>query len=114
MRVFDRAAAGVDRVGGLEVARWEQYALGDRLPFRAMWFSVPPGSRSALDRHPEIELSLVVSGSAGIEAGGTVAEVAAGSSYLLDGDEAHVVHNRSATEPLVVFSAYWTPVGSDA
>jgi mannose-6-phosphate isomerase-like protein (cupin superfamily) len=112
VRVFDRTAAGTHQVGGLEVARWEQYSLGDRLPFQAMWYSVPPGSRSSLDQHPEVELSLVVSGSAAVEVGGSVTEVAAGSSYLLDSNEAHVVHNRSATEPLVVFSAYWMPAGS--
>ncbi len=114
MRVFDRATADTYRVAAVEVARWEQYSLGDRMPFQAMWYSVPPNSRGPRDQHPEVELSVVLTGSAAVEAGGTVTEVPAGSSFLLDSNEAHVVHNRSATEPLQVFSAYWMPVGSDA
>jgi quercetin dioxygenase-like cupin family protein len=114
VRVFDRAAADTYRVGGVQVARWEQYSLDGLLPFQAMWYTVPPGSAGPRDQHPEMELSVVMSGSAGVEAGGTVTEVPAGSSFLLAADEAHTVHNRSATEPLVVFSAYWMPAGPDA
>jgi quercetin dioxygenase-like cupin family protein len=113
VRVFDRAAADSYRVAGVEVARWEQYSLDGLMPFQAMWYSVPPGAVGPRDQHPEVELSLVVSGSAGVEVGGTVAEVAAGSSFLLASNEAHIVHNRSTTEPLLVFSAYWMPEGTD-
>jgi quercetin dioxygenase-like cupin family protein len=112
VHVFDRAVAGSVRVGTVDVSRWEQYALGELMPFQAMWYSVPPGSKSPQDRHPEVELSVVLTGSATVEAGGAVVEVPAGSSFLLPADEAHVVHNRSATESLVVFSAYWLPGGA--
>src|SRR5262249_61790576 len=112
MRTFDKAAAGTYLVDRVEVARWEQYSLGDRLPFQAMWYTVPPDSSSPRDCHPEPELSLVVSGTAAVETGGTVTEVPHGSAFLLDSEEAHVVHNPSADQPLVVFSAYWMPAAA--
>ena len=37
-----------------------------------------------------------------------------GSAFLLDSEEAHVVHNRSTEAPLVVFSAYWMPAAAGA
>src|SRR5215468_9122699 len=111
MRTFDKGAADTYLVDRITVARWEQYSLGGSLPFQAMWYTVPPDSSSPRDRHPEVELSLVVSGSAVVEAGGAVTEVPHGSAFLLDSQEAHVVHNRSTDQPLVVFSAYWMPTG---
>jgi len=114
MRTFDKGAADTYRVDRVTVARWEQYSLGDRLPFQAMWYTVPPDSSSPRDCHPEVELSLVVSGSAAVEAGGTITEVPHGSAFLLASQEAHVVHNRSADQPLVVFSAYWMPAEAPA
>lgn len=108
MRVIDRADAVPSQVGAVEVSRWEQYGL-DGLPFGAMWYSVPPASHSRPDRHPEVELSLVLSGAATVHVDGEVREVAAGAAFLLSADTEHVVHNRSVTEPLVVFSAYWLP-----
>src|SRR5215470_2540659 len=112
MRTFDKGAADTYLVDRVTVARWEQYSLGGSLPFQAMWYTVPPDSSSPRDCHPEVELSLVVSGSAAVEAGGTVTEVPPGSAFLLDSQEAHVVHNRSTDQPLVVFSAYWMPTGA--
>ena len=109
MRKFDKNAADTYLVEAVRVARWEQYSLGDRLPFHAMWYTVPPSSSSPRDRHAEVELSIVVSGSAAVEAGGTITEVDDGSAFLLDSEEAHVVHNRCTERPLVVFSAYWMP-----
>lgn len=107
MRVFDRDSAILVRAGVVDVARWEQFDVS--LPFSAMWYTVPPGGSSPRDRHPEIELSVVLDGTAVVEvAGADAVEVAAGSSFLLAGDEAHVVHNPSS-RPLVVFSAYWMP-----
>src|SRR5215470_8325438 len=114
MRTFDKGAADTYLVDRVTVARWEQYSLGGSLPFQAMWYTVPPDSSSPRDCHPEVELSLVVSGSAAVEAGGAITEVPPGSAFLLDSQEAHVVHNRSAEQPLVVFSAYWMPAGAPA
>lgn len=94
--------------GGVDVTRWEQFGLADTLPFQAMWYSVPPRSSSPTDRHPELELSVVVDGTAAVEAGGRVTEVAQGSCFLLDSDEPHVIHNRSDT-PLRVFTTFWMP-----
>ena len=109
MRLFARERALTSAIGPVDVARWEQYELDDTLPFQAMWYTVAPQSSPPPDCHPELELSLVISGVACVEASGAITEVAAGSSFLLDSGEQHVIHNRSSDEPLVVFSAYWMP-----
>ena len=110
MRHFVSATADSYAVGVVDVARWEQYGLDGTLPFQAMWYSVPPRSSSPQDRHPEVELSVVVSGTASVETGGEVTDVAQGSCFLLDSEEAHVIHNRSSDEPLRVFTTYWMPL----
>jgi mannose-6-phosphate isomerase-like protein (cupin superfamily) len=112
MRIFDKQAADSYMVSDIEVVRWEQYGLGDSLPFGGMWYTVPPGSVSPPDCHPDIELSFVMSGSAAIEAGGRLVEVGQGNAFLLDSGETHIVHNRSDVRPLLVFSAYWMPAGA--
>lgn len=109
MRTFDNTTADTYVVGDIEVVRWEQYGLGDRMPFHAMWYVVPPGSSSPIDCHPELELSIVVSGCAVVQGGEDSGEVRQGGAFLLDGDEDHSVRNRSLDEPLIVFSAYWMP-----
>jgi mannose-6-phosphate isomerase-like protein (cupin superfamily) len=109
MRTFDNTTAKTAMVQDVAVARWEQYSLGDCMPFDTMWYTVPPGSTSPPDCHPELELSVVVTGSAAVEAGGRVAEVDQGSAFLLESGETHIVHNRSDDQPLLVFSTYWMP-----
>lgn len=110
MRTFETSSTEFAQVGPIEVARWEQYGITEALPFGAMWYSVPAGGSSVRDCHPEPELSIVISGHASVEAGGTTTDVAAGSAFLLDSDEAHIVHNRAADGPLMIFSAYWMPI----
>lgn len=112
MRHFVSETADSHPVGVVDVARWEQYGLDGTLPFQAMWYSVPPASSSPQDRHPEVELSVVVSGTASVETGGRVTDVAQGSCFLLDSEEAHVIHNRSADEPLRVFTTFWMPLAT--
>jgi quercetin dioxygenase-like cupin family protein len=109
MRKFDNTTADTYAVGDVEVARWEQYGLGDVMPFNAMWYVVPPGSSSPVDRHPELELSIVVSGCALVQGGDDSTEVTQGGAFLLESDEDHMVRNRSTKHPLVIFSAYWMP-----
>jgi mannose-6-phosphate isomerase-like protein (cupin superfamily) len=111
MRAFHRRTSVHDPVGAVSVARWQQFGIAPSMPFDAMWYSVPPGESSPVDVHPEREVSLVVSGIADVESGGRLTRVSTGDAFLLDGDEPHQVHNRSADEPLVVFSAYWMPTG---
>ncbi len=108
MRHLARESAESYPVGVVDVARWEQFGLGDLLPFQAMWYSVPPGSSSPQDQHPELELSVVVSGTAVVEASGERTEVAAGSCFLLGSEEAHVIHNPAGT-PLQIFTTFWMP-----
>lgn len=110
MRHFASDSAASSPVGVVDVARWEQYALQDTMPFQAMWYTVPPESSGPRDCHPEIELSIVVNGTASVEASGEVKDVPRGGAFLLDSEEAHIIHNRSADEPLIVFSAYWMPL----
>ena len=114
MRHFVSDSAESYSVGEVDVARWEQYGLDDVMPFNAMWYTVPPGASSPRDCHPELELSVVIDGTAAVEASGRITEVRKGSCFLLDGDEAHVIHNRSADEPVVVFTTYWMPLGHKA
>jgi mannose-6-phosphate isomerase-like protein (cupin superfamily) len=110
MRHFVSGSAESYAVGVVDVARWEQYGLDGTLPFQAMWYTVPPNSSSPRDCHPEMELSVVISGTASVEAGGAITEVAPGSCFLLDSEEAHVIHNRDDAVPLFIFTTYWMPL----
>lgn len=113
MRTFDLITGESLFVKDLRVVRWEQYELDREMPFQAMWYSVPPGSESPLDQHPELELSIVVAGTAHVLAGDAVHEITQGNAFLLSSTEAHVVQNRSKDEQLTVFSAYWMPVATE-
>jgi mannose-6-phosphate isomerase-like protein (cupin superfamily) len=109
MRHFAGDSAESYAVGVVDVVRWEQFGLGSTLPFQAMWYSVPPESSSPTDCHPEVELSVVLAGTASVEAGGRVTDVPQGDCFLLDSAEPHVIHNRSADLPLRVFTTFWMP-----
>jgi uncharacterized cupin superfamily protein len=109
MRTFETGSTEFAQVGPVTVARWEQqYDIDGKLPFGAMWYTVPAGVASSRDCHPELELSIVVSGSATVEASGTLTEVSTGMAFLLDSEEAHIIHNRT-DQPVTIFSAYWMP-----
>ncbi len=116
MRTFNPGTTDFGQVGPITVARWEQhYPIGDgEMPFGAMWYSVPTGGSSVRDQHPEPELSIVMTGVAHVEAGGEITEVPAGQAFLLDSEEAHIIHNRTDDQPLMIFSAYWMPLDGDA
>src|SRR5664279_921646 len=106
MRTFDSGKSEFGQSGPIQVARWEQYQIGTGMPFGAMWYTVPPGASSLRDCHPEPELSIVVAGTGFVEVATGITEVGVGSAFLLDSEEAHVVHNRTADAPLTLFSAY--------
>ena len=111
MRTFETSRTEFQQVGPVTVARWEQYRIGEGvMPFGAMWYTVPPASSSARDCHPELELSIVVAGTAHVEVGGAITEIGAGNAFLLDSEEAHIVHNRDADQPVMIFSGYWMPL----
>jgi uncharacterized cupin superfamily protein len=101
-------------VGVVQVFPWDKFSLGHRLPFGAQWYTLPPGSTSPRDCHPEVELSVVVSGTASVEASGVITDVAAGGAFLLGSGEAHVIHNRSGDQPLMVFTTFWMPLEGSA
>lgn len=113
MRGFDSKSADLAPEFGIMAGRWAQYeGIGD-MPFGAMWCVVPPGGRSNTDRHPERELVVVVQGGVDVQASGRTESAVAGGAVLLDGEEAHVLVNRSAEDPLVVLSLYWLAPGTD-
>jgi quercetin dioxygenase-like cupin family protein len=85
--------------------------MGD-LPFGAMWCVIPPGEQSNTDCHPERELVVVVSGSVEVQASGRRESASPGDAVLLDGEEAHVLVNQSASDPFVALSVYWEPAES--
>lgn len=115
MEKLDSATAGLTEENQIQVARWTQYAINKDLPFDAMWCVIPPGRSSQRDCHPERELAVVVNGDADFEQAENAPEpgervtAAQGTAVMLAGDEAHIVHNRSDTEPLVLLSIYWLP-----
>ncbi|MEP6695391.1 MAG: cupin domain-containing protein [Pseudonocardiales bacterium] len=110
MQRFLSDTAEYYRSGLVDVARWEQYGIDGVLPFQAMWYTVPPASSSPQDDHPEVELSVVVSGCARVEAGGQQTDVPQGGAFLLDSAEPHIIHNPSPDVPLLVFTTFWMPV----
>ena len=96
---------------GILVGRWSQYAGLGSLPFGVMWFEVPAHGQSRTDRHPEIELAIVVAGDAIFTVNGTDTPASPGSAILLEPDESHVVHANA--EPVRVLSMYWLPEEHD-
>jgi mannose-6-phosphate isomerase-like protein (cupin superfamily) len=113
MQVLRSGCAELAPEYGILAGRWErQYRGTGQLPFGAMWCVVPPGGRADTDRHPERELVVVVQGSAAIEAAGRTEAAPAGTAVLLDSQEAHVLANASAEDPLVTLSLYWEPDGA--
>ncbi len=113
MRTFDSYSADSATVGPLDIARWEQYGLQATMPFGAMWYTVPAGQSSLRDCHPELELSIVIEGTALVESNSRTVEVPRGAAILFDSEEAHVVHNRDQDAPLTIFSAYWMPLAAN-
>jgi quercetin dioxygenase-like cupin family protein len=113
LRTFDNTTAESYLVADIDVVRWEQYGLGDAMPFNAMWYTVPAGSTSPPDCHPEVELSVVLSGSVTVSGDDTEAVVESGSAFLIESGETHWVRN-SSDAPVVVFSAYWMPQDDEA
>jgi mannose-6-phosphate isomerase-like protein (cupin superfamily) len=111
MQVLKSSSAELAPEFGILTGRWSQYAGLGSVPFDAMWCVVPPGGRSNTDCHPERELAVIVQGAADVHAGGRAERASAGTAVLLDGEEAHVLVNPSAEDPLVVLSIYWLPGG---
>ncbi len=112
MRTFDNATAESYLVADIAVVRWEQYGLGEAMPFNAMWYTVPPGSTSPADCHPEPELSIVLGGRVTVSVDDSVADVEAGNAFLIEAGETHVVRNPG-DGPVLVFSAYWLPASAE-
>ncbi|MFJ5533360.1 cupin domain-containing protein [Streptomyces sp. NPDC093261] len=110
MRRLSSESAVLTDEYAIRIGRWSQYAGSEALPFGAMWCVVPPGGSSAPDRHPEVELAVVVGGRAAFAVeGGEPEPTPVGTAVLLDPEEGHVIHNLSDTEPVTLLSIYWLP-----
>ncbi|MEV0622097.1 cupin domain-containing protein [Nonomuraea sp. NPDC050404] len=109
MRKLDGFSAALDREHGIQIGRWSQYDGLPGLPFGAMWCVIPPASASAEDRHPEVELAVVMSGSADLTVAGRRDTGGPGTAFLFEPEEPHVIVNPSTDEPLMVLSIYWMP-----
>ncbi|HEY9475557.1 MAG TPA: cupin domain-containing protein [Mycobacteriales bacterium] len=112
MKAFSSGSATLAPEFGVLSGRWAQYAeSGDlpELPFDAMWVVVPPGGRTNEDCHPELELSVVVEGSATFESPNGRTDASAGTTVLMDSAERHVIYNKSTESRVVILSVYWMP-----
>jgi len=114
VRQFSSDAADLSPEFGILAGRWEQYGDLGHVPFQAMWCLVTPGTSTDEDRHPERELVTVTRGAGTVRTASGEVAVAAGESFLLDSDEAHVIRNPSSTDPLVLLSIYWHGSAQDA
>ncbi|WP_225447200.1 cupin domain-containing protein [Streptacidiphilus sp. PB12-B1b] len=92
---------------GIQIGRWERYAGTGGLPFNAMWCQVPADSHSVVDSHPEVELAVVVGGSATFTVDGRDTAAPAGTAVLLRPGERHVI--TAGSEPVRILSIYWLP-----
>lgn len=109
MRTFQPSEAQLTSEYGIQLGRWSQYGELRQLPFDAMWCVIPPGGRSDEDCHPEVEFAVVVDGHAAYESNGETVDLPTGSVVLLESEERHTIHNRSAERPLTILSVYWLP-----
>jgi mannose-6-phosphate isomerase-like protein (cupin superfamily) len=101
-------------IGVVDIFPLDDYPVGHKLPFGCLWYTLPPNSTSKEDSHVSVEMSIVVSGTAWVEASGEITEVGAGGIFLLDSWEGHIIHNRSADQPLMVFTTYWQSLDGSA
>ena len=110
MHTFRRSDdVDIDSVSDLGLARARRQSLRDAIPFGTRRSTVPPGASGRAQRHHGLELSRVVAGKALVEVAGAIADVDAGEAVLFESGETHVFHNRSTTQPLVIFTTCWVP-----
>jgi mannose-6-phosphate isomerase-like protein (cupin superfamily) len=111
MRKLTSEGADLVEGFGVQCGRWTQYGDLGEVPFGAMWCVVPPGGSTSPDTHDERELVIVADGAARFESPGSDGTLTAahGATVLVDGGEAHVVHNQSQDQPLVLLCLYWLP-----
>lgn len=114
MRHLIKEATDSYSIGVVDLFPLDDYPVGHKLPFGCLWYTLPPKSTSNEDFHVSVEMSIVVNGTAWVEASGEITEVAAGGVFLLDSWERHTIHNRSADQPLMIFTTYWKPLYGSA
>jgi mannose-6-phosphate isomerase-like protein (cupin superfamily) len=114
MRLFDSDTAEFKPEFGALASRWETHGDLGEPPFGVMWCRIDPASATVQDRHPERELITVTSGAGTVRTASGQIDVEVGQTVLVASDEAHVITNRSDTDPLIVLSVYWMPDEQDA
>ncbi|GHF22282.1 cupin domain-containing protein [Streptomyces morookaense] len=92
---------------GIGIGRWEHRPKAEQMPFDAMWCRVPAHSASRQDQHPEVELAVVVAGTAVFAVDGKEVTAPPGTAVLLSPGERHVI--TAAEEPVSILSVYWLP-----
>jgi quercetin dioxygenase-like cupin family protein len=113
LRKITNESARLEPEFGIQIGRWDRHPGLDHLPFGAMWCVVSPGGSSEPDHHPEIEMAVVMSGTALYTVDGRTVAAEPGSVILLEPEEHHVIHNASPDQPLTILSLYWLPGGGD-
>ncbi|WP_265567302.1 cupin domain-containing protein [Streptomyces hygroscopicus] len=110
MQTFTLDETQLSHEYGIGIGRWERYEKTQRLPFDAMWCRIPAHSESAQDNHPEVELAIVVGGTAVFTVDGEDITVEPGTAVLLSPGERHVI--KAAEDPVRILSVYWLPAAS--
>ena len=80
---------------------------GGEAPFEASCFIVAPGSTTDPDRHDVREIWFIAGGAAEVYVDEQSYQVKAGMAILFQPQQVHRLYN-SGTEPVRVFSAWWS------
>ncbi|MGK5637066.1 cupin domain-containing protein [Streptomyces sp. URMC 126] len=112
MQTFTLDESQLSQEYGIGIGRWEHRPTKQPLPFDAMWCRVPAHGKSAPDEHPEVELAVVVGGTAVFTVEGEEVTARPGTAVLLSPGERHVI--TAAEEPVCILSVYWLPSAADS
>ncbi|MEG9883944.1 MAG: cupin domain-containing protein [Hyphomicrobiales bacterium] len=89
--------------------RFSEFDLaGAKAPFEASCFIVAPGVTTDPDRHAVREIWFIASGAAEVYVDEQSYQVKAGTALLFQPQQVHRLDN-SGTEPVRVFSVWWSP-----
>jgi methionyl-tRNA synthetase len=92
--------AEFEAVFGIEMSHVDDVGVG------SSWGRIAPGGRTNPDRHDEVEVLVVVSGSGQILNRGAHHDISRGTVVVLESFDAHIIEN-TGDEDLVFFDFYW-------
>ncbi|AQW31772.1 cupin domain-containing protein (plasmid) [Ralstonia syzygii subsp. celebesensis] len=96
---------------GLSVEEIDFGLLRAGATFEASRFEVAVGGFSPPEKHPEREIWMIAAGSGRLYYRGEVTDVQSGDCLTFDPNVEHSVHN-TGTEPMRIFSVWWTEPAS--